>query len=156
MSFTERNTVATRARVQLMVDLIEELRDKPTMLRDEIHFFLGFSPSACRKYIIDLRRAKVIIDAGNEPGKTPFHKGQLIFAINPDVDLVDAFLAKLTEAGPAMPARQVAKALPGGDNPNRHIHIMADDVSHPFRLSRRIPAPDPLLAHLFGFAGVAA
>lgn len=146
-----RSTVATRARVQNFTRLIDMLRGG-RMLRDEIGEFLGMSPSGRRKYILELRKGGVIELAGFIDA-TRWCEGHPFFALTGDEAVIADFLSKL--ALPALDEPRLVIPRPSRE-PGRHVHILRDDVEHVAKPRFKIPAPDPLLAHFFGFAGAAA
>ena len=162
MKELNRCTSATRKRADNMKALIENLRAVGTMGRDEFGLFLGFSPSGGRKYLRELTEDEMIHIVGFEEVMKNGQPGAPTYALNKDAAVVDAYLLKLekmpqnlterraqvdhTSAGPRM---QKVQAEDG-----RQVHMLRDDVEHKPRSARfKIPAPDPVLAHFYGFAG---
>lgn len=147
-----RDTSATRLRMENMRSLIKEVGDRGTMMRDEICFFLGYSPSGGRKYIRELSDAGIIIAPTPEAGE------QRVYKLNPDPVYIATALAAMCapHAGPADPGGAQITGRVVLSTPGRHLHVMRDDVQYKIKTTFKIPPPDPLIAHLFGFAGGAA
>ena len=108
--------------------------------RDEIGGLLSIGSSGVRKYMVDLGG---IVESVHVDG-------QLICRLTSDAAKVANFLAILDAQVPPRPIKPRACALAiAAKDPARHFHIMEDDVEFPVRVSRKIPAPDPVLARFF-------
>lgn len=141
-----RDTAATRLRLANIRSLVKQLAADGPMLRDDICFFLGMSPSGGRKYIRELSDVGVIIGTSEAAGVPR------LYTLNPDQDHVAAMLTAM--AAPHAAPAGIAGAPTTGriviTEPGRHLHVMLDDVQYKIKSTYRIPAPDPLLAALFG------
>lgn len=147
-----RNTAAMRVRVDNFTMLIAAMR-QTRLVRDEFSEVLGMSPSGARKYILELRNHNVIVVAGFVDA-TPTYQGQPVYALANNESLINDFLVAIALPVPLRketPAPST-RLLTRNDDPARHVYTQFDIKLE----SLRIPAPDPLLAHLFGRARTAA
>lgn len=141
-----RSTAATTQKSSNIKRIIEALC-MGEMTRQTISELLSMSPSGTRKYIADLKREHVMVTV-RQDGATSWHNGHDVYRLNPDVDVIDSFLAKL-EAGtvPKSPAKRGENAA----EVRSGLHICSDDMAFSVKVSGfKIPAPDPVLAHFFG------
>lgn len=156
-----RDTSATARRADNIRSIIDTLR-QVEMTRVDIQTLLKMSPSGGRKYTRELLESGVMMVAHTEVAPTPSAKGhdQRIdyFKLTEDEDLIDKLLAAIVQSR----AKKAEKSGPPktrvltGD-PTRHFHVLADDVHYQVKVPhKKIPAPDPLLAHFFGRAQVEA
>jgi hypothetical protein len=156
-----RCTTATRAKIVNIKRLIDCMRDAGVMRLDDIMVLLGFSASGARKYTHELVGEGVLKIHGFDPAPPKCRIGKTIYALNKDQRAIDAFYERLAlipvnlterrakadhSAGPRMQKLQVEAG--------RQVHMLRDDVEHKPRSARfKIPAPDPVLAAFYGFAG---
>ncbi len=156
----QRCTSATRQRVENMKKIIMHLRAVGQMPRDDINLLLGYSESGGRKYIQELAADDIIMIVDFEPKQPRAQAGAPIYGLNKDAAVVDSFLSMIDtlpenvvqlramadRSGPRM------QKVPAEDV--HYVHMLRDDVEHkPRAVKFRIPAPDPVLAAFFGFAG---
>lgn len=143
----------TRARIDNIKRLVAAL-GAGDMLRDDIGELFGFSPSGVRKYVKDLIEHQ-IIEFVRHVDPTEKSLGIPLYRLNPDALKVAAFLAALDLGQLEQPGAGRHTLLSAAlADPSRHFHVLQDDEACFPRLHRwRIPAPDPLLAALFGLAG---
>jgi hypothetical protein len=148
-----RDTVATRRRMdnlRIIIDTIATVE----MDIDDICALLQFSPSGGRKYIQELRGAGVI-DLARYVGGTATYIGRPHYRLSPDQSLVSAFIAQLDPKVPAPPRKPAGKSLQPV-TPGSSIHLMTDDTHFSVRVNRMPAVRDPLVAALFGDAGMAS
>jgi len=160
----ERCTNATRQRVDNIKRLIDNLREVGRMPRDDIFFFLSMSPSGGRKYIQQLADDAVVVIVDFEADQPKTRARMPIYALNPRPGLVEEFLRTLDEMPKNLTQRRAMVDHTGtvprmqkvqAEN-GRQVHMLRDDVEHkPRSVKFRIPAPDPVLAALFGLAAPA-
>jgi len=149
---TKTPNVHTAARRENIRKLVVALQ-LGEMMRGDIAELLGMSPSGVRKYVKDLG-AKIKIVRYVDPA--PRTRGEPVFRLTIDDDQVEAYISSLAsdpEPACTQPRSRLALAL---RDPRRHFHILADDTHYAIRVSRALPARDPLVAHLFGPAPTAA
>jgi hypothetical protein len=142
-----RTTSATERRTDNLRRIIDRLTLGECQ-RHEIEEMLAMSPSGSRKYIASLLDANVMYIARREEKKGYIHfrdhaEGAAVYALNPDTEVVDAFLAAL-ELGPRVANKFVGAVCIDPDAPKQTSVAV-------WRC--KIPEPDPLLAAFFGFAG---
>lgn len=158
-----RCTVATRARVLKIKQLVHGLRAAGVMRLCDIADMLGFSASGARKYVTELVADEIVQIAGFEPPPPKTRMGKTIYKLNDSMAIVDAYLDRLDVAPvnlnqrralidhSAEPRMQKVQAEDG-----RSIHMLRDDVKHNPRPSPfKIPEHEPLMAAFFGLAGAA-
>lgn len=158
-------TTASAQRVANMRLIIEAIRAAGTIARDDIAILIGMSPSGGRKYIHTLMFEEVLEIVGVEPALRKCHPGAPIYALNADSSIISAFLERL-EAMPVNLKQKLALVDHSGPGPRmqkvqaedgRSIHMLRDDVVQRPRSSKfRIPEPDPVLAHFYGFVSAGA
>jgi hypothetical protein len=108
--------------------------------RDELGNLLQVGPSGVRKYLADLRgKVELIVIDGQ-----PHYRSTM------GDEAAEGYLAKLAAQLPvrSTPALKTALSFARRD-PSRHFHIMEDDEYHQVRVLRKLPALDPITAHLF-------
>ncbi|MFZ3286582.1 MAG: ArsR family transcriptional regulator [Telluria sp.] len=113
------------------------------MSRDEIHTFLGFSPSGCRKYINPLHDAGVI-EIARRLGASKRSLGQPVYCISSDAKRVTRFLAGLATNEPPPPRGARTQLEIAQRDPTRHFHLLRDDIGYQVRVSRNHVKRDPL------------
>jgi DNA-binding transcriptional ArsR family regulator len=145
-----RNTSITRQRVDNMLRLVAEFHLRE-MLRDDIREFLGMSPSGVRKYIRELREAKIIDAVRCDDLQGPQHQ---IYALCASTETVTAFIQSLA-LPQVVPARKPKSFIQPAD-PSRHVHVMDDDAQYPVRVRRNAITPDPFALPREFFAQAAA
>jgi len=135
----------TAARLAKLRTLITTLQVRQ-LRRDEICNLLQVGPSGVRKYLADLRGLVA----------TVFDAGVAVCRLVGAAEKVQAFLAGLGAMAPGRPvtAAPSPERIAARD-PRRHFHILADDEHYAIRVSRALPARDPMVAAFFG-AGPAA
>lgn len=142
-----RNTIPTRRRLDNLRRLIASF-SLSQMEAADICDLLQFSPSGARKYIRDLREARVIEVARYIDGTTKY-LGRPLYKLTADQVLITAFMAQLNSELPAAPrsyAPKPIKELGAGCR----LHIMADDTHYAVRVSRAPAVRDALVAAFFG------
>lgn len=151
---TVRVTTATKRRVELMRKMIDRFRQGEAMF-DELAELIGFSPSGTRGYLKELIDADLVF-LDRRINVVARSIGQAVYVLTDNEDLVDAYIASMGIPQPERaPKERIAHGLP--TDPTRHFHIVQDDSSYPVKVARlNAPAPDPLLAQFFGFAGAVA
>ncbi len=156
-----RRTSFTERRTQNMKMLVDQL-SVAFIARDDFGLLLKMSGSGARKYIRDLAGENIIVVASVDE---PVRKGQMgapVYGLTDDAELVAAFLKKLETEPRNLTERRAQVDHSTGAEPRMYkeknddghlVHTLRDDVTHRPRASKfRIPAPDPLLAALFGLA----
>jgi hypothetical protein len=129
----------TAERIEKIRKLITALLDGQ-ISHDQLGNLLEIGPSGVRKYLADLRgRVQLTIDGGEK-----------VLRLAIDADAARTYLASLAPQAPA-PGRKgrISELAIAERDPKRHIHIMRDDEYYQVRVSRSIPAPDPLVVALF-------
>lgn len=126
----------TAERIAKIRKLLAALLSRPQS-RDELGNLLQVGPSGVRKYLADLR------------GKVEqiYIAGQACIRLVMSTEEARAYLASLIVL--ARPARTRTALSLARRDPSRHFHIMADDKHYQVRVLRKIPAIDPITAHLF-------
>lgn len=142
-----RNTQLTRRRLDAMRGLVGEFGVRQMDAAD-ICDFLQFSPSGARKYIRDLREARVIEIARYIDG-TEKYLGRPLYKLTADQVILAAFMAQLNSELPAAP-RSHAPKQPKELGAGCRLHIMVDDKHYPVRVSRAPAVRDSLVTALFG------
>jgi hypothetical protein len=155
-----RCTTATARRVANMKLVIDTLRERGTMHREDVSFLLGFSPSGARKYVRELIADDVLVIDHFLPPLTKSTTATPVYALNTPI-VVAAFLERL-ETMPQTVAQQRAQVDHTSTGPRmqkvqaedgRQVHMLRDDVEHKPRSARfKIPAHEPLMAAFFGMA----
>lgn len=149
-----RTTAATIQRADLIRKIIARLRESDMSFL-EIQALTKFSPSGVRSYMKDLCNCGVVYVA-HRIDATTRSIGQAVYALVENEAKVDEFLAQIDNPANVNTPKAPNKP-PMHADPSRHFHIMKDDANPALRVKRaRIPAPDPLLAAFFGFAGAEA
>lgn len=138
-----RNTTATRLRTDNLKRLIAELRVR-NMLAAEIASFFCFSLSGAQKYIRDLRDA-LVIEPDRRADGTATCPGKPVYRLSPDTEHVQQFVLNLDQPIKRTPSQLSprSKVEIASRDPNRHFHIIRDDIQYPVRVSRAAVAPDP-------------
>lgn len=142
-----RNTIHTQRRIDNMRRLIAALSFNH-MEADDIGDFLQFSPSGVRKYIRDMREAR-IIDIARYIDGTAKYLGRPLYKLTADRAVLDAFMAQLNSEFPAAPRGSTPKPIKEVEEGHR-LHIMDHDTNYPVRISRVLAVRDDLVAALFG------
>jgi predicted transcriptional regulator len=138
----------TAERIERIRRLIIELQDRD-MRREDIADLLAMGPSGVRKYIADLRESGVMEIARYADGTATF-LGYAEYRLALGADETRDYLANLAAAPTSGRKGRISELAIAERDPRRHIHIMRDDEYYQVRVSRSIPAPDPLLVALFG------
>jgi predicted transcriptional regulator len=126
---------------------MEKIRKLVTALQegqlphDQVGPMLELGPSGVRKYLMDLRgKVQLTVD-----------RGERVLRLAMTSDAARAYLDSLTPKAPTSGRKgRVSELALAERDPRRHIHIMQDDEYYQVRVSRSIPAPDPLVVALFG------
>lgn len=155
-----RDTIATARRANYIRSIVERLRGGELSTSD-IREILSMSPSGTRKYVRELLGAEVMVISRTEHIRRIAGRGseQTLnhYKLTDDESKIEALMALLSKARDyKKKAEEPKKRVLTGD-PSRHFHIMEDDTHYPVKVQRPVtPAPDPLLAQFFGFAGTQA
>jgi hypothetical protein len=145
-----RTTEATIRRVDNMRKIVDHMRNDELAFID-IQGLLQFSPSGARKYIRELVAFGAIEVARieSEQGVGNLHYQKTYYKLCDDESVIDK-LFEMLGSGPQRAITDMPKKRLCSD-PDRHFHIMSDDVNYQVRVPhKKIPAPDPLLAAFFG------
>lgn len=107
---------------------------------DQVGPLLELGPSGVRKYLADLRgKVQLTVD-----------RGERVLRLAMTSDAAQAYVDSLAPKAPTSGRKgRVSELALAERDPKRHIHIMRDDEYYQVRVSRSIPAPDPLLVALF-------
>jgi hypothetical protein len=125
---------------------LEKIRKLVTALQegqlphDQVGPMLELGPSGVRKYLVDLRgKVQLTVD-----------RGERVLRLAVTSDAAQAYLDSLAPKAPTSGRKgRISELTIAERDPRRHIHIMQDDEYYQVRVSRSIPAPDPLLVALF-------
>lgn len=155
-----RDTSATARRFENIKTIISTLR-QCEMTRVDIQALLHFSPSGARKYVRELVNAGVMVVSHIEPVPRASNKardGQVHhFKLTDDEEIIANVLALVVKESNNKTKEEKPKERVLSGDPTRHFHIVSDDTYYAVKVPhKRIPAPDPVLAHLFGRAQVEA
>lgn len=138
----ERNNKQVAKRIDNMKRLVDELGLR-LMTPADMGQFLGFSPSGVRKYLADLREARIL-----EAHGTDFVSGRMNYGVVDDPAQVAAFLAGLASARKDAPSRRMKSNVDLAlSDKSRHFHLLQDDAYYAIRVSKVVVAPDPLALH---------
>jgi predicted transcriptional regulator len=137
----------TAERLEKIRKLVTALQDRD-MRREDIADLLAMGPSGVRKYIADLRESGVMEIARYADGTATF-LGYAEYRLALGVDETREYLANLAAAPTSGRKDRISELALAERDPKRHIHIMQDDEYYQVRVSRSIPAPDPLVVALF-------
>jgi hypothetical protein len=137
----------TTERLEKIRKLVTALLTRQLM-REDIAEILQMGPSGVRKYVADLRG---VIGIARYVDGTATFLGYPVYCLAIAGCEAQDYLAKLSVQAPTSGRKgRVSELAIAERDPKRHIHIMRDDEYYQVRVSRSIPAPDPLVAALFG------
>ena len=153
-----RDTSATARRFENIKTIISTLRER-TLTRVDVQALLAFSPSGSRKYVRELVSAGVMVIAHTEEVARISNKGHIQldhhFKLTDDEEIIANVLALVVKESNNKTKEEKPKERVLTGDPSRHFHIISDDTYYAVKVPhKRIPAPDPVLAHLFGLAQV--
>ena len=139
-------TAAGKRRMESIHELVKELAKGP-MRRDKISEFLKVGPTYGRGLTLQMERDGLIIGTKFSPNI------QCNYSLNPNAAFVAQILAfRYTPPSEQKNAAGIKTGRIVVETPVSHIYVMAEDEKAHVKTNIRIPAPDPLLAHLFGRA----
>jgi hypothetical protein len=129
----------TTERLEKIRKLVAALQEGQ-LPHDQVGPLLELGPSGVRKYLADLRgKVQLTVD-----------RGEKVLRLAITSDSAQAYLDSLAPKVPTSGRKgRVSELALAERDPKRHIHIMRDDEYYQVRVSRSIPAPDPLVVALF-------
>jgi hypothetical protein len=144
-----RTTVNTLQKANRMRRLVAEFRTRD-LSTDGVCKFLELTASGARSYIYPLRDANVIA-LHHWERRSEKSAPMATYRITGDELVIAEYLTTLQQPGPPKPPKPptVPRNFKSA-RPVYQMHILADDEPHRARRIIKIPAPDPLLAALFG------
>lgn len=127
------------ARIANLKALVTEF-GKRNLMKDDISFMFGFSPSGARSYAAELVSHEIIFVCD----RIKAHRGRAgepVYQLSADSSAVASFLIALDTSAPKRPKK--VKVSQESRMAGRHLHILADDERFAVRVSRDQPKPDP-------------
>jgi hypothetical protein len=117
------------------------------LMREDIADLLQVGPSGVRKYVADLGDR---IAVARYVDSTATFIGFPVYCLAITGGEARAYLLGLSAQAPSRRKGRISELTLAERDPARHVHIMRDDAHFAVRVTRAIPAPDPLIAALFG------